>query len=415
MLLDICGGQAGPVIEAVSNEHLPATQPITLRRQRIQRVLGLLPADDETVDILERLGMRVESSDANGWQVLPPSFRFDIAIEADLIEEIGRVYGYNRLPSVPLHGALDIQPLEETAHSIDRFCDILAARGYQEAVTYSFVDPALQQQVNPGLTPIALANPISSEMAEMRTSLWPGLIAAMQHNVNRQKTRVRLFEHGLRFWTENGDTHQEIMLGGIVGGSRLPEHWDGQGQAADFFDMKQDVEALLHYAGQSGMLSFAPAGHPALHPGQSAAIRAGERTVGWLGRIHPQLAAGLDLDPDTCLFELEYAAIAHGVLARFSPISRYPSIRRDLAVVVDADLSAGELQAAVREAAGDLLKDLIVFDVYQGKGVETGRKSIAFGLILQDYSRTLAEQDIEGVVTRVTDFLKEKFGASLRD
>ena len=169
LLVEICGGQAGPVTEVGSAEHLPARAAITLRKQRIQRVLGLLPADDETVDILERLGMHIESSDADGWQVLPPSYRFDVAIEADLIEEIGRVYGYNRLPSVPLRGALDIQPLEETAHSIDRFCDILAARGYQEAVTYSFVDPDLQQQVNPGLAPIALANPISSEMGVMRT------------------------------------------------------------------------------------------------------------------------------------------------------------------------------------------------------------------------------------------------------
>ncbi|NNJ93414.1 MAG: phenylalanine--tRNA ligase subunit beta [Halobacteria archaeon] len=415
LLLEICGGKAGPVIESLSTDHLPAPAAIALRKQRIQRVLGMLPADDEIVDILERLGMRIQSSDTAGWQVLPPTYRFDVAIEADLIEEIGRVYGYNRLPSVPLQGALDIQPLDETAHSIDRFCDILAARGYQEAVTYSFVDPDLQRRVNPGLTPIPLANPISSEMAEMRTGLWPGLIAAMQHNVNRQKTRVRLFEHGLRFWSDNGDTRQEIMLAGIVSGSRLPEHWDGQGTGADFFDMKQDVEALLQYAGQCTTLEFMRGQHTALHPGQTACLQDGERVVGWLGRLHPQLADSLDLDPDTCLFELEYSTLSHGVLARFSPISRYPSIRRDLAVVVDAGLPAGELAAAVREAAGDLLQELVIFDVYQGKGVETGRKSIAFGLILQDYSRTLAEQDIEGAVTGVTDLLKEKFGASLRD
>ncbi|MGB5260752.1 MAG: phenylalanine--tRNA ligase subunit beta [Gammaproteobacteria bacterium] len=415
LLLEICGGKAGPVTEVLSTGHLPAPAVVTLRKQRIQRVLGMLPTDDEIVDILTRLGMHIESTDADGWQVLPPSYRFDVAIEADLIEEIGRVYGYNRLPSVPLTGALDIQPQEETACSVDRFCDILAARGYQEAVTYSFVDPVLQQQVNPGLAPIPLANPISSEMAEMRTSLWPGLITAMQHNVNRQKSRVRLFEHGLRFWADHGATRQEIMLGGIVSGSRLPEHWDGQGLASDFFDLKQDVEALLQYAGQCTTLKFMRAEHPALHPGQSASLCAGGRVVGWLGRIHPQLAASQDLDPASCLFELEYAAISHGAPARFSPISRYPSIRRDLAVVVDADLPAGELEAAVREAAGSLLQALVIFDVYQGKGVETGRKSIAFGLILQDYSRTLAEKDIEEVVTRVTDFLTEKFGASLRD
>jgi phenylalanyl-tRNA synthetase beta chain len=415
LLLEICGGEAGPVTEVSSADHLPARAAINLRRKRIRRVLGMLPADDEIIGILERLGMHVEARDADGWLVLAPGFRFDIDMEADLIEEIGRIYGYNRLPSVSLQGALDIQPLAEAEHSIDRFIDLLAARGYQEAVTYSFVDPTLQHRVNPGFAPVTLANPISSEMAEMRTSLWPGLIGAMQHNVNRQKTRVRLFEHGLRFWSDNGDTRQEMMIAGITSGSRLPEHWDGQGVTNDFFDLKQDVQAMLQYSGHAASLSFKRGEHPALHPGQAACINDAHGTVGWLGRVHPKLAAACDLDPATCLFELEYAAVSHGQLARFRPISRYPSIRRDLAVVVDADLPASDLESAVRGVAGALLQELIIFDVYQGKGVETGRKSIAFGLILQDYSRTLTERDIESVVTGVTDLLKEKFGASLRD
>ena len=415
LLLDICGGEAGPVIESQAPEHLPARTTIGLRKQRIQRVLGMLPTNDEVTDILNRLGMTIESADADGWRILPPSYRFDISIEADLIEEIGRVYGYNRLPSVPLTGAMAISPLDEVQHSVERFSDVLAARGYQEAVTYSFVEPGLQQQVNPTMTPVSLANPISSEMADMRTSLWPGLITAARYNMNRQKARVRLFEHGLRFWSDNGQIHQDTVIGGIVSGSRLPEHWDGKAVASDFYDLKQDVEALLKYAGRLDSLTFVRGEHAALHPGQTASIREGERTVGWLGRIHPQLAAGYDLDPDTCLFELEYAAIERGQLARFRPISRYPSIRRDLAVVVDAGLPASELEQAIRTAAGELLAELLIFDVYQGKGVENGRKSIAFGLILQDYSRTLTEQDIEGVVTGVTDLLKENFGASLRD
>lgn len=415
LLLDTCGGEAGPVIESQAPEHLPARTTIGLRKQRIRRVLGMLPTDDEVTDILNRLGMSIESADADGWRILPPSYRFDISIEADLIEEIGRVYGYNRLPSVPLTGALAISPLDEVQHSVERFSDVLAARGYQEAVTYSFVEPGLQQQVNPTMTPVSLANPISSEMADMRTSLWPGLITAARYNINRQKARVRLFEHGLRFWSDNGQIHQDTVIGGIVSGSRLPEHWDGKAVASDFYDLKQDVEALLKYAGRLDSLTFVRGEHAALHPGQTASIREGERTVGWLGRIHPQLAASYDLDPDTCLFELEYAAIECGQLARFRPISRYPSIRRDLAVVVDAGLPASELEQAIRTAAGELLAELLIFDVYQGKGVENGRKSIAFGLILQDYSRTLTEQDIEGVVTGVTDLLKENFGASLRD
>ncbi len=414
LLLELCGGQAGPVLEVSSADNLPATAPIVLRRARIQRVLGMVPAADEVADILMRLGMQVEGR-GEDWRVQPPTFRFDIEIEADLIEEIGRIYGYNRLPSVSLQGALDVQPVPETSRSIEQFSQLLVARGYQEAVTYSFVDPELQARVNPGLAAVVLANPISSEMAEMRTSLWPGLLKAVQYNLNRQKPRLRLFEYGLRFYSQHDAVHQELMIAGIVTGTRLPEHWDGKGEPVDFYDLKQDLEALLQVAGEPHGFSFVAAEHPALHPGQCAQLRHDEQTVGWLGRVHPALADSYDLDPNTCMFELQYAAVSRGRLAQFRPISRYPSIRRDLAVVVDAGLQAGDLTAAVREAAGELLQEALIFDVYQGKGIETGRKSIAFGLILQDYSRTLAEQDIEAIVTRVTDRLSEKFGATLRD
>ncbi len=413
LLLEICGGSAGPVIEQLAVEQLPVREMIRLRKSRIQRVLGLLPEDLEVTEILTRLGIRVDAQDDTGWQVAPPSFRFDISIEADLIEEVGRIYGYNRLPSVVMQGSLEMQPLSESDRSIEQYCDTLVARGYQQAVTYSFVDPQLQASVNPDREAIALANPISSEMGVMRTSLWPGLLKAAQHNVNRQKSRVRFFEHGLRFYRAGGDIQQELVLAGVVTGSRLPEHWDGKAMAVGFHDLKKDVEVLLQLAG--GAFRFVADTHPALHPGQSAAILQDDNVVGWIGRIHPQLALTLDLDPGTCVFELEYAAISRGRLARFTPISRYPSIRRDLAVVVDADIEAAELRTVTEEAAGALLQEVIIFDVYQGKGVETGRKSIALGLILQDYSSTLTEQDIESVVSRVTDRLGEKLGASLRD
>ena len=413
LLLEICGGAAGPVIERVAPEQLPARAPIRLRRQRIERVLGLLPADAEVSGILQRLGMEIEAQDATGWRVLPPSFRFDIAIETDLIEEIGRIYGYNKLPSIALHGSLDLHPLAETARSIEQYSDILAARGFQEVVTYSFVDPSLQQAVNPDREAVLLANPISSEMAAMRTSLWPGLLKAVQYNINRQKTRVRLFEYGLRFYRDAGAIQQELMLAGIVTGSRLPEHWDGKGEPVGFHDLKQDVEMLLAHA--DGDFRFVADTHPALHPGQAAAIRQGDVTIGWLGRLHPQLARQLDLDSASCMFELEYAPISSGRLAHFTAISRFPSIRRDLAVVVDAGIGADELLAVARAAAGDRLQGLVIFDVYQGQGIEKGRKSMAFGLILQDYSRTLTEEDIESVVSRVMERLGEKLGASRRE
>jgi phenylalanyl-tRNA synthetase beta chain len=413
LLLEICGGTAGPVVEQLAAERLPTCEAIRLRKARIQRVLGLLPEDAEVTEILTRLGMQIETQDDAGWLVLPPSFRFDISIEVDLIEEVGRIYGYNKLPSVSMQGSLALQSLAETDRSIEQYCDTLVARGYQEAVTYSFVDPQLQQAINPDREAVALANPISSEMGVMRTSLWPGLLKAVQHNVNRQKSRVRFFEHGLRFYRAGGDIQQEQILAGAVTGSRLPEHWDGKAVAVGFHDLKQDVEVLLQRAG--GEFRFVADAHPALHPGQSAAIFQDDNAVGWIGSIHPQLAQTLDLDADTCVFELEYAAISCGRLACFTPISRYPSIRRDLAVVVGADIEAAALRTVAEEAAGELLQDVVIFDVYQGKGVETGRKSIALGLILQDYSRTLTEQDIESVVSRVTDRLGEKLGASLRD
>jgi phenylalanyl-tRNA synthetase beta chain len=413
LLLEICGGAAGPVLKRTAGKQQIERAPVALRKSRIQRLLGLLPAADEVRDILVRLGMDVQREDDNGWLVVPPAFRFDISIEADLIEEIGRVYGYNRLPSVPMHGTLDVQPLPEQERSIESCCDLLVARGYQEAVTYSFVDPQLQQRIEPQREAVVLANPISSEMAAMRTSLWTGLLRAVQHNLNRQKSRVRFFEHGLRFWRDQGNIRQELMLAGVVTGSRLPEHWDGKGDAVGFFDLKQDVQALLDLAGRE--FRFVAAMHPALHPGQSAAIRLDDDVVGWLGRVHPQLCQQLDLDPSTCVFELEYAALSTGRLARFVPISRYPSIRRDLAVVLDEKIEADRVLDVVRAAAGGLLRELVVFDVYQGKGVESGRKSMALGLILQDNSSTLTEQEIESVVSRVTGRLGETLGATLRD
>ena len=414
LLIDIAGGQAGPVIEVSAQEQLPKQMPITLRKARIERVLGMLPDPEEVADILERLGMAVTAVD-DGWQVIPPTYRFDIAIEADLIEEIGRVYGYDRLPLQPLSGALEMQPLSETAVSVQQVAKVLVARGYQEAVTYSFVDPDFQSVVNPGMQAIALANPISTEMSVMRTSLWPGLMKAAAYNLNRQKNRLRFFEHGLRFFIEDNNIKQDIVLAGLVSGSRMPEHWTGVSEPVDFYDIKGDVEAILALTGRRGDYHFVAAMHPALHPGQCAVIRLHGRDIGWVGRVHPLLAGQHDLEPATLLFQLEFAALEEGSLAQFSSISRYPSIRRDLAVVVDAAITVDDLCREARNAAGELLKELVIFDVYQGKGIETGRKSIAFGLILQDSSRTLTDQDTESLVARVTQQLGDTIGATLRE
>ena len=414
LLLAITGGQPGPVCETVEPHNLPRHTPIALTRDRIERLLGLAPDSAEVTDILERLGMEVSAREG-GWQVTPPSFRFDIAIEADLIEEIGRVYGYDKLPAQAPVGTLEMHACAETGVTVERIAEVLVDFGYQEAITYSFVEPGFQQALNPGMQPIALENPISSEMSVMRTSLWPGLLRALRYNLNRQNNRIRLFEHGLRFWLQSNDIKQDIVIGGVLAGDRDPEHWSAKGEPVDFYDARHDVEAILAFTGHADEYRFVREEHPALHPGQTARIRRDDRAIGWLGRIHPVIAGQFDLAADTYLFEFEYAAVQGGVPVQFHELSRYPSIRRDLAIVTGLEVTAEELQAEVRRSAGALLKEMVIFDVYQGKGIETGRKSVAFGLILQDSSRTLTDDDVEVVVSRVTERLNKKFGAVLRE
>lgn len=414
LLLQLVGGEAGPIIDMTSAPHLPARTPIALRGERLQRLLGMRPDDATVSDILTRLGMAVEMQ-AGGWRVTPPSFRFDIAIEADLIEEIGRVYGYNRLPSSAFHGALELQPASETQLPDMRMRRLLVDLGYQEAVTYSFVDPEIQRWVDPENAPVPLANPISSELSVMRTSLWQGLLRAVQYNQNRQQKRIRLFEHGLSFIKKADEIKQEKYLVGIVTGEADAEQWGLSSRATDFFDVKADVEALLAQGGRGMDYRFVAATHAALHPGQSAAIQIDGQSVGWLGAIHPELAARLDIDPKTFLFELHSATVVEARAAKFREISKFPSVRRDLAVVVDEEVSALALQDAIRGACGDKLQELSLFDVYRGKGVENGRKSIAFGLILQETSRTLTDDEVETMASQVMDRLHQNFGATLRE
>lgn len=415
LLLEIAGGQAGPILEARDEQALPNPQPIQLRRERIQRVLGLELSDNEIEDILQRLGTRLTAHD-QGWEVLPPSFRFDLRLEVDLIEELGRVHGYDRVPSTRPVTALQGRPEPEAQVGIAQWRNILTQRGYYEAITYSFVDPKLQALLDTQSTAIALANPLSSELSVMRTSLWPGLIKAVQYNLNRQQSRVRFFEYGLNYRMQDSDINQKPYIAGIACGNRYPEQWGLQPDALEYYDVKGDVLALLGAAGCENDYRFvADSTHSSLHPGRAARIERNETPVGWLGNLHPELIKTLELPENTIVFELDAALIESGQQARFTPISRYPAIRRDLAFVVPEQVTATALCAAAQAAAGPLLVDLILFDLYQGKGIESGRKSIALGLILQDSSRTLAEQDVEAVLTQVQSALSDQFGANLRE
>jgi phenylalanyl-tRNA synthetase beta chain len=414
LLQQIVGGQAGPVVEVSSPAHLPRRNAIRLRRTRVARLLGVEIASEQIRDILERLEMQVTDSD-DGWLVTPPSARFDIGIEADLIEEIGRIYGYAEIPTRLAPSSMRMHAPREEAFDLVQARQALVERGYQEAITYSFVDPGLQRLVDPLHEGISLANPIAADMSVMRTSLWPGLLQVARYNQARQQGRIRLFETGLRFLPGSDSLQQHPMLGGLISGNVEPEQWGKGSRGVDFFDMKGDLEALLTPTGRLPELLFRPAEHRALHPGQSARVECEGRQCGWIGMLHPELQHKLDLAGDTFLFEIDLEVLGKGRLPAFRPLSKFPQIRRDLAIVVDAAVSYRHIRDLIGEIGGEILKDIRLFDVYTGEHVESGRKSLALGLILQASSHTLTDEEVEDVVGKVLKTLKTEIGAQLRD
>lgn len=413
LLLDIAGGEAGPVILAES-ESKPAVAQVRLRRERILKGLGFAMADEEVLDILTRLGLLLVSTEADGWTFTVPSYRFDISIEEDLLEELARIYGYNRLPTTSLTASLSLQPQTETLLGIRAVRQQLIARGFQEAITYSFVEPSLQALLDPDNAPIEIQNPISAELAVMRTSLWAGLVGALQHNLNRQQTRAKLFESGLRFVRGESGVAQESMLAGLIYGARDAESWAGKSADVDFFDLKGDLESVLGLTGKSGAFGFRPARHPALHPGQTAEVVLDGEGVGLLGALHPQVQQQLGLTRTAYVFEIRLSAVSSARLPAFRALSRFPEVRRDIAVVVDQVVAAADLSDTIRNVAGEALRDLKVFDVYVGKGIDSHRKSIALGLTFQHPSRTLTEDEINTSMDVVVKALEDAFGANLR-
>ena len=414
LILEIAGGQAGPVTEAVDEGKLPKQAEITLRAERIEGLLGMgLPAT-QVEDILSRLGMEISTQESGKeWVVLAPSWRFDMAIEQDLIEELARIYGYEKLPSRVPAGSPSGETVGEHVVALRRLSDTLIDRGYLEAITYTFVEPGLLKQVEPRYEPLPLLNPISADLGVMRTTLLAGLFSTARHNLNRQAERLRLFETGLRFVPGEAGLEQTPMIAGLVYGSAQPQNWEGK-RAVDFFDLKGDVEALLTLS-DAAAFSFEAGEHPALHPGQTAALKRGEDVVGYLGRIHPRLAADLDLPANLYAFELASAPLQQGVLPTFAGVSDQPRMRRDLAFVVDDSVPAGELVAAVRSACDERLTDVRIFDIYQGDSIGKNRKSLALGLTFQDRSRTLKDQEVNDLVEAVVSQLKQQFNAALRD
>jgi len=412
LMVEIAGGSVGAITEVLAEDYLPQRLVVTLRQQRIKRVLGVeLPAA-EVEGILQRLGMAVVTNEA-GWEVTPPAFRFDIEIEADLIEEIGRVYGYNNLPqsSLLMRSALSEAP--EAVLAIDQIKDLLVARDYQEAITYSFVDEAIQKAVAPNDNMIKLQNPISAELAVMRTTLWCGLLQAASYNTKRQQSRVRFFEAGQRFLGTDADS-QEKMLAGIALGTVNAEQWGEAARKVDFYDVKADVEAICALTGNA--VSFHAATHSALHPGQSAEVKNKDGlSLGWVGMLHPTLEKQFGFDNHVFLFELSQDVLLERRVPAFNSLSKFPSVRRDLALLVTESTSFQVIKSCIENCQEDLIKEVKVFDIYRGQGVEEGYKSVALALIIQDATQTLVDSDIDAIVNRVLEALSANINAKLRD
>ncbi|HMN43235.1 MAG TPA: phenylalanine--tRNA ligase subunit beta [Povalibacter sp.] len=416
LLLECAGGQAGPTV-VTRREGFPAPRAaITLRHRRVRHVLGVQIPDDTILDCLRHLDMQIEAAPGDdlraSWLVTPPSWRFDLSIEEDLIEEVARLYGFDNIPEQDAAGDQTIHPWTETRVRNERAADLLVDRGYSEAISYTFTDAAWQSILFADKA-LALSNPISAELAVMRVSLWPGLIQAARENQRRQQSRIRLFEIGRRFAPGNGDETE--MIAGLASGTALAEQWGAEAAKIDFFDVKADVEALLALSGSADEFRFKAEKHPALHPGQSARIYRGDRPVGWIGALHPQHLKALDLTYPPIVFELEASLALAARVPEFREISKYPAIRRDVAVIVDEATEVDAIGAVIRASAGALLTDLTVLSVYRGKQFEKGKKSIALGLQLQDTSRTLTDHDADAIVAQVVDHLARQLNATIRD
>ena len=415
LLLEITGGEPGPIVEALSEEDLELSDTIQLRRDRVTQILGVAVSDQQVVDILQRLDMQVIAND-QGWMVTAPSCRFDISIEVDLIEEIGRIYGYANIPTNRTTSSMVMNASPEAAFDLAKAKQLLVDRDFQEVVTYSFIGPELQKQIDPDHDGITLANPISSDMSVMRTTLWPGLLQTASYNQARQLERVRIFESGLRFVDVAGEISQEPMLAGLICGSRLQEQWgEAKLEDVDFFDLKADLESVLARTGEAEQFSFVAEVHPTLHPGQSARIHYKGEAIGWLGMLHPEHEKKLGLLGNTFLFEIKLKAIEMGGLPAFEVLSKYPSIRRDLAILVDKDITYQQVRDCIQQVAPAFLKDIRLFDVYTGDNIDSGVRSLALSLILQETSKTLSDQEVESAVTMVLNNLSTELRARLRD
>ena len=413
LLLEIIGGEPGPVIEKLNLQDLPKPIEIFLNHQQIPKYLGLEIAAETVEDILQRLHMQTKKINS-GWQVSVPSFRFDIERDVDLIEEIARIYGYAKVPSHYPSKIAKLPASHEMQISRLTFCECLIEHGYHEAITYSFVDPKLQKLMDSSDHMLTLLNPIAPELSVMRTSLWPGLLNAALYNQRRQQSRVRLFEIGHKFIATDDTTTEEQVIAGVVTATAMPELWSHQRSDVDFYDIKGDVEALLQLTNRFDEYMFVAAPHAALHPGQASEILHKDKTVGYLGRLHPKIEKELDIQAPVYLFELQLDTLLQAKLPKFKELSKFPGIRRDIAIVVEKTTTAQQIQETIRQASGNLLTEMNIFDVYTGPGIQNDKKSLALALILQHTDRTLVDNEADEFIQNILSVLKDKLNAEIR-
>ncbi|PIZ04100.1 MAG: phenylalanine--tRNA ligase subunit beta [Gammaproteobacteria bacterium CG_4_10_14_0_8_um_filter_38_16] len=414
LLIQMVGGSAADIIEVTAQENLPKRDKITLEKNEIERILGVDIQNEKVENILKSLDMSVKSVQ-NGWEVLPPSFRFDVTLPIDLIEELARMINYNTISMQPMIAPLAMHPKKEA-----RVCDkqvrhFLVSHDYHEAMTYSFISPELHALFAPNKEPMVLKNPLSQDLSVMRVSILPGLLQALTMNVRHQCERVRLFEMGLCFETkENGELLQSSKLAMVITGSVNAEQWSEKSRAVDFYDLKAEVTALLSLSHLCSDYHWKVETHPALHPGRSAALYRNNELMGWLGEVHPNMLTHFDMRQSVVVCELDLKKIQESDVAHYESFSRFPSVRRDLAIVLDESVSADTIRSSILKKAGKQLQDLLIFDVYQGRGIETGKKSIALGLTFQDPTRTLRDEEINEVIHGVVAMLQQELKATLR-
>jgi phenylalanyl-tRNA synthetase beta chain len=414
LILASCGGKPGPVVEAVAADHLPQRRAVQLRTSRVARVLGIDLAEARIGEMLRGLGLQVEKT-SDGFSVTPPSFRFDIEIEEDLIEEIARIHGYDNIPSLPPVARMAMMPATESSRTPMSLRRLVAERDYHEVVTYSFVESAWEADFAANLAPVVLANPIASQMGVMRSTLIGGLVGTLVANRRRQTERVRIFELGRCFMRDATaglveGFSQPLRLAGLAAGAVLPEQWGSATRRVDFYDIKADVEALF----APRCVEFVKAAHPALHPGRCATVSLDGRPVGVLGELHPRWVQKYELGTAPIVFELDLAAVLTTPFPEYAEVSRFPAVIRDLALVVSQTQALAPLLAALRVAAPSIVRDVALFDVYQGKGLVESEKSLAFRIVMQDTQRTLEDAEVEAAVTSLLAVATRDFNASLR-